>query len=74
MLINGNFFFLQVQTGDQEDVVVSNSDDEAGDTTSISEEPTAEAAVLEDVLKSLNLCQDDDSNVDSDPDYASDYD
>ena len=68
------FFFLQVQTGDQEDVVVSNSDDEAGDTTSISEEPTAEAAVLEDVLKSLNLCQDDDSNVDSDSHYASDYD
>ena len=70
----GIFFFLQVQTGDQEDVVVRNSDDEAGDTTSISEEPTAEAAVLEDVLKSLNLCQDDDSNVDSDSDYASDYD
>lgn len=62
-----------MQTGDQEDVVVSNSD-EAEDTTSVSEEPAAEAAVSEDVLESLNLCLDDDSNVDSDSDYASDYD
>ena len=63
-----------MQTGDQEDVVVSNSDDEAEDTTSVSEEPAAEAAVSGDVLESLNLCLDDDSNVDSDSDYASDYD
>ena len=38
-------FFLQVQTGDQEDVVVSNSDDEAEDTILVSKEPAAEAAV-----------------------------
>ena len=53
--VNGHFsniFFLQVQTGDQEDVVVSNSDDEAEDTTSVSEEPAAEAVVTEDVLES----------------------
>ena len=66
--------FLQVQTGDQEDVVVSNSHDEAEDTTSVSEEPAAEAVVSEDVLESLNLCPDKDSNVDSDCDYASDHD
>ncbi|KAK2552118.1 hypothetical protein P5673_026869 [Acropora cervicornis] len=63
-----------VQTADQEDVTVGNSDDKAEDTTSVSEEPAVEAAVSEDVLESLNLCPDDDSNVDSDSDYACDFD
>ena len=50
-LLMGNvlIFFLPVQTGDQEDVVVSNSDDEAEDTILVSKEPAAEAAVS-DVL------------------------
>lgn len=38
----------------QEDVVVSNSVDGAEDTTSVSKEPAAEAAVSEDVVESLN--------------------
>ena len=63
--------YVQVQTGEQDDVALS-SDDEAEGPEASSEE-LAETAVPEDTLRSLNLCPDDDSSVESDSDYASDY-
>ena len=47
------------------------SDDEAEGPEACTEE-LAETAVPEDTLRSLNLCPDD-SSVESDSDYASDY-
>ena len=62
----GNFCYVQVQTGEQDDVARS-SDDEAEGSEA---EELAETAIPEDTLTSLNLCPDDDE-IDSD--YASDY-
>lgn len=36
-------------------------------------EEQAQTSVPEDTLRSLNLCPDDDSSVESDSDYESDY-
>ena len=47
------------------------SDDEA-EGPEVSSEELPETAVPEDTLRSLNLCPDD-SSVDSDSDYGSDY-
>lgn len=63
--------YVNVQTGEQDDVVCS-SDDEAGDPAAYREE-LAETATASDTLRSFNLCPDDGSNVDSNPDYASDF-
>ena len=65
-------FFLQVQTNDQDNVVCPSGVENAEDTITVGQELTAETeSVVDNALRSLNLCPDDDPSVESYSDYAS---
>lgn len=62
--------YLQVQTAEQDEVC---SSDDKAEGPPVYREELAETAVPEDTPRSLNLCPDDNSNVDSESDCASNF-